>query len=46
VLGEGGFQMMNPDFAQYLQQFCQEHGILMIVDEIQSGLVVQEQLCI
>ncbi|WP_111893427.1 aspartate aminotransferase family protein [Acinetobacter sp. MB5] len=37
VLGEGGFQMMNPDFAQYLQQFCQEHGILMIVDEIQSG---------
>ena len=37
VLGEGGFQMMNLDFAQYLQQFCQEHGILMIVDEIQSG---------
>ena len=37
VLGEGCFQMMNPDFAQYLQQFCQEHGILMIVDEIQSG---------
>ena len=37
VLGEGGFQVMNADFAQYLQKFCRENGILMILDEIQSG---------
>lgn len=37
VLGEGGFQVINADFAQYLQEFCRENGILMILDEIQSG---------
>ncbi|OTG84180.1 4-aminobutyrate aminotransferase [Acinetobacter sp. ANC 4558] len=37
VLGEGGFQLMDPEFAQYLRQFCDQHGILIIADEIQSG---------
>lgn len=37
VLGEGGFQLMDAAFAQYLETFCREHGILVIVDEIQSG---------
>lgn len=37
VQGEGGFQLMSPAFAHYLRQFCDDHGILLIMDEIQSG---------
>ena len=37
IQGEGGFQLMSPPFAQYLRTFCDEHGILLIMDEIQSG---------
>ena len=37
IQGEGGFQLMSPSFAQYLRAFCDEHGILLIMDEIQSG---------
>lgn len=37
VQGEGGFQLMSPSFAQYLRTFCDDHGILLIMDEIQSG---------
>ncbi len=28
---------MNADFAHFLQEFCQKNGILIILDEIQSG---------
>ena len=37
VQGEGGFQLLSATFAQYLRSFCDEHGILLIMDEIQSG---------
>ena len=37
VQGEGGFQIMSKAFARYLRDFCDEHGILLIMDEIQSG---------
>lgn len=37
VQGEGGFQLMSPSFAKYLRAFCDDHGILLIMDEIQSG---------
>ena len=37
VQGEGGFLAMDPAFAQALRRFCDSHGILIIVDEIQSG---------
>jgi 4-aminobutyrate aminotransferase len=37
VLGEGGFQAMDPAFAQRLRAFADQHGIRLIVDEIQSG---------
>ena len=37
VQGEGGFQLLSPTFAQYLRKFCDEHGMLLIMDEIQSG---------
>lgn len=37
IQGEGGFQRLSPSFAQYLRAFCDEHGIVLIMDEIQSG---------
>jgi 4-aminobutyrate aminotransferase-like enzyme len=37
VQGEGGFLAMEPEFAQALRRFCDEKGILIIIDEIQSG---------
>ncbi|MFK3943793.1 aspartate aminotransferase family protein [Pseudomonas monteilii] len=37
VQGEGGFMALDPAFAQALRRFCDDHGILIIVDEIQSG---------
>jgi len=37
VLGEGGFIDAPAPFVQALATFCLEHGILLIVDEIQTG---------
>ena len=37
IQGEGGFQCLSPSFARYLRAFCDEHGIVLIMDEIQSG---------
>lgn len=37
VQGEGGFLALDPAFAQDLRRFCDAHGIVLIIDEIQSG---------
>jgi 4-aminobutyrate aminotransferase len=37
VLGEGGYVVPPASFMQGLRQRCDEHGILLIVDEIQAG---------
>ena len=37
VQGEGGFIPTPPRFMQRLRQICDEHGIVMIADEIQAG---------
>lgn len=37
VQGEGGFNKIHPDAAQWLRQLCDEHGIVLIADEVQSG---------
>ncbi len=37
VLGEGGFYIAPPEFLQQLRALCDQHGMLLIVDEIQSG---------
>lgn len=37
VQGEGGFLALEPDFAKVLRAFCDNHGIVLIADEIQSG---------
>jgi 4-aminobutyrate aminotransferase/(S)-3-amino-2-methylpropionate transaminase len=37
VLGEGGFLVAPPDYVAALARFCREHGILLVVDEVQTG---------
>ncbi|GBF06114.1 4-aminobutyrate aminotransferase [Deinococcus aerius] len=38
VLGEGGFLPAPPAFLRALRDVCDEHGIVFIADEIQSGM--------
>jgi 4-aminobutyrate aminotransferase / (S)-3-amino-2-methylpropionate transaminase / 5-aminovalerate transaminase len=37
VQGEGGFIPMTPDFPKRLQELLDQHGILYVDDEVQSG---------
>ncbi|MCB1422327.1 MAG: 4-aminobutyrate--2-oxoglutarate transaminase [Nitratireductor sp.] len=37
VQGEGGFYVVPKSFMQKLRTICDEHGILLIVDEVQTG---------
>jgi 4-aminobutyrate aminotransferase len=38
IQGEGGYIVPSPGFIPRLRQLCDEHGIMLIVDEIQSGV--------
>jgi 4-aminobutyrate aminotransferase/(S)-3-amino-2-methylpropionate transaminase len=38
VLGEGGFVVPPAEFLSGLAALCREHGILVIADEVQSGM--------
>lgn len=37
VQGEGGFNVIQPAAVQWLRELCDEHGIVMIADEVQTG---------
>lgn len=37
ILGEGGFIVPPPGFHEEVRRICDEHDILMIADEVQSG---------
>jgi 4-aminobutyrate aminotransferase len=37
VLGEGGFYAAGSDFLRALRALCDRHGIVLVLDEIQSG---------
>ncbi len=37
VQGEGGFTVAPPTFMRAVRELCDQHGILMIADEIQTG---------
>src|SRR6266571_2589875 len=37
VQGEGGFVVAPRDFLQGVQRICNEHGIVLVVDEVQTG---------
>jgi 4-aminobutyrate aminotransferase len=38
VQGEGGYVVPPSDFMPELRRICDEHGIVLIVDEVQSGV--------
>ena len=37
VQGEGGFNVIQPEAVKWLRALCDEHGILLIADEVQTG---------
>ncbi|QDF76523.1 MULTISPECIES: 4-aminobutyrate--2-oxoglutarate transaminase [Shewanella] len=37
VQGEGGFYAAPPEFLQALRALCDKHGIVLVMDEIQTG---------
>ncbi len=37
VQGEGGFNVIQREAVKWLRELCDEHGILMIADEVQTG---------
>jgi 4-aminobutyrate aminotransferase len=37
VQGEGGFNVIQPEAVRWIRELCDEHGIVMIADEIQTG---------
>ena len=36
-LGEGGYVQAPPEFLRGVREICDAHGILLIIDEVQSG---------
>jgi 4-aminobutyrate aminotransferase len=37
VQGEGGFNVIQPEAVRWLRELCDEHGIVLVADEVQSG---------
>ncbi len=37
IQGEGGFNIVPERYLKGLREFCDEHGIVLILDEVQSG---------
>jgi acetylornithine/N-succinyldiaminopimelate aminotransferase len=38
IQGEGGLRTSAPEFLRELRRLCDEHGLLLILDEIQTGI--------
>lgn len=38
IQGESGVRPLDPQFVKDLESFCKEHDILLIVDEVQTGI--------
>lgn len=38
IQGEGGYVVPPPDFFPRLRELCDKHGILLVLDEVQSGI--------
>lgn len=38
ILGEGGYVLPPEGWFGYLRELCDEHGILLVADEVQSGM--------
>ena len=38
IQGEGGVKIPDPDYLRDLRELCDRHGILLILDEVQTGI--------
>jgi 4-aminobutyrate aminotransferase len=38
ILGEGGYVVPPPGFLEALRRICDDHGIVLVFDEVQSGI--------
>jgi 4-aminobutyrate aminotransferase len=38
IQGEGGIQVPDPEFLPRLRRICDQHGILLVADEVQTGM--------
>jgi acetylornithine/N-succinyldiaminopimelate aminotransferase len=38
IQGEGGVRVASPQFVKALRQLCDEHGLMLIFDEVQTGI--------
>ena len=38
IQGEGGVNDLSRDFADAVQMLCREHGLLLLIDEVQTGI--------
>lgn len=38
IQGEGGYVAAPPEFLRGIEKLCRKHGILLVVDEVQSGM--------
>lgn len=38
IQGEGGYRLPNPGFLRMIREICDEHGIMLVADEVQSGI--------
>src|SRR6202165_3632187 len=38
IMGEGGVRVVPPEFLRALRELCDEHGLLLVFDEVQSGM--------
>src|SRR5580704_9812304 len=45
IQGEGGYLVPPPEFHRELRALCDRHGLLLVVDEIQSGMGRTGKMC-
>jgi acetylornithine/N-succinyldiaminopimelate aminotransferase len=38
IMGEGGVRVVAPSFLKALRELCDQHGLLLVFDEVQSGM--------
>jgi acetylornithine/N-succinyldiaminopimelate aminotransferase len=38
MMGEGGVRVVEPSFLRALRELCDEHGLMLIFDEVQTGM--------
>jgi len=38
IMGEGGVRVVEPSFLRALRELCDQHGLLLIFDEVQTGM--------